>query len=92
MLALKLMDTPTYRSLETIVCNSKNNNNNCSTANLYFLIISKRNIKSIRQLVSLPEDKRRALLRSLSDEQYRDILVVCSSMPSLDVSYRCEVS
>nr|CAH8861224.1 unnamed protein product [Trichobilharzia regenti] len=58
---------------------------------LRHMATKQRNIKSIRQLVSLPEDKRRALLRSLSDEQYRDILVVCSSMPSLDVSYRCEV-
>ncbi|KAK4468232.1 hypothetical protein MN116_008388 [Schistosoma mekongi] len=58
---------------------------------LRHMATKQRNIKSIRQLVSLPEDKRRALLRSLSDEQYRDILVVCSSMPSLELSYRCEV-
>ena len=51
-----------------------------------------RNIKSIRQLVGLPDDKRRALLRSLSDEQYRDVLVVCASMPLLEISYTCEVS
>lgn len=52
----------------------------------------KRNIKSIRQLVRLPDDKRRALLRSLSDEQYRDLLNVCTAMPTLSISYRCEVS
>ncbi|VDP52345.1 unnamed protein product [Schistosoma margrebowiei] len=50
-----------------------------------------RNIKSVRQLINLPDDKRRALLRSLSDEQYRDILIVSSSMPYLELSYRCEV-
>ncbi|KAH8858082.1 Translocation protein SEC63 like [Schistosoma japonicum] len=42
---------------------------------LRHMATKQRNIKSIRQLVSLPEDKRRALLRSLSDEQYRDILI-----------------
>ncbi|CAL8108613.1 unnamed protein product [Calicophoron daubneyi] len=50
-----------------------------------------RNIKSVRQLIRLPDDKRRALLRSLSDEQYRDLLNVCASMPLLEISYRCEV-
>uniref|UniRef100_A0A095A3V0 Translocation protein SEC63-like protein n=1 Tax=Schistosoma haematobium TaxID=6185 RepID=A0A095A3V0_SCHHA len=39
-------------------------------------LLSDRNIKSVRQLINLPDDKRRALLRSLSDEQYRDILIV----------------
>lgn len=58
--------------------------------NIYFP--SQRNIKSVRQLINLPDDKRRALLRSLSDEQYRDILIVSSSMPYLELSYRCEVS
>ncbi|CAH8602494.1 unnamed protein product [Heterobilharzia americana] len=58
---------------------------------LRHMAAKQRNIKSIRQLISLPEDKRRALLRSLSDEQYRDILIVSSSMPSLEISYRCEV-
>ncbi|KER19683.1 hypothetical protein T265_11610 [Opisthorchis viverrini] len=50
-----------------------------------------RNLKTIRQFVRLPEDKRRNLLRNLSDEEYRDVLNVCASMPSLEISYRCEV-
>ncbi|VDP79248.1 unnamed protein product [Echinostoma caproni] len=56
-----------------------------------FRLLFTRNIKSIRQLVRLPDEKRRALLRSLSDEQYRDLLNVCASMPMLSISYQCEV-
>ncbi|XP_018652708.1 DNAj-related [Schistosoma mansoni] len=58
---------------------------------LRHMATKQRNIKSVRQLINLPDDKRRALLRSLSDEQYRDILTVSSSMPYLELSYRCEV-
>ncbi|CAH8612440.1 unnamed protein product [Schistosoma haematobium] len=58
---------------------------------LRHMATKQRNIKSVRQLINLPDDKRRALLRSLSDEQYRDILIVSSSMPYLELSYRCEV-
>ncbi|CAH8533122.1 unnamed protein product [Schistosoma turkestanicum] len=58
---------------------------------LRHIAAKQRNIKSIRQLINLPDDKRRTLLRSLSDEQYRDIIIVSSSMPSLELSYRCEV-
>ncbi|THD21596.1 Translocation protein SEC63 protein [Fasciola hepatica] len=58
---------------------------------LRHMAAKQRNIKSIRQLVRFPDDKRRALLRSLSDEQYRDMLNVCASMPMLTISYRCEV-
>lgn len=58
---------------------------------LRHMAAKQRNIKSIRQLVRLPDDKRRALLRSLSDEQYRDLLNVCTAMPTLSISYRCEV-
>ncbi|KAF5400536.1 Translocation protein SEC63 [Paragonimus heterotremus] len=61
------------------------------SSQLRHMVAKQRNIKSIRQLVKIPDEKRRTLLRSLSDEQYRDVLNVCASMPSLEVTYRCEV-
>ncbi|CAH8643229.1 unnamed protein product [Dicrocoelium dendriticum] len=61
------------------------------SSQLRHMAAKQRNIKSIRQLVRLPDDKRRSLLRSLSDEQYRDVLNVCASMPILEIGYRCEV-
>lgn len=61
------------------------------SSQLRHMAAKQRNIKSIRQLVRLPDDKRRSLLRSLSDEQYRDVLNVCASIPVLEIGYRCEV-
>jgi translocation protein SEC63 len=38
----------------------------------------------------LPADDRRALLKSLSDEQYEDITKVLGNMPYIDFQVRCE--
>ena len=36
----------------------------------------KRNIKSLKQLAQMKEEDRRSLLRSLNDEQYKDVIKV----------------
>ncbi|VDN49874.1 unnamed protein product [Dibothriocephalus latus] len=51
-----------------------------------------RSVKTVRQLAEMPDDRRRVLLRNLSDEQYRDILNVLAGMPDLQLSAHCEVS
>ncbi|XP_065056984.1 translocation protein SEC63 homolog [Rhopilema esculentum] len=45
----------------------------------------KRHIKTIRHFVGMKNDERRMLLRTLSDEQYQDIINVCWSYPHLEV-------
>jgi hypothetical protein len=38
----------------------------------------------------LPADDRRALLKSIPDEQYADIIKVLGNMPYIDFQVRCE--
>ncbi|VDM68345.1 unnamed protein product [Strongylus vulgaris] len=47
--------------------------------------LRKGRIYSCGDLAALDAEKRRCLLKSLSDEQYRDVLVVLSSMPRLSI-------
>ena len=42
-----------------------------------------RNIRSIKQFVSMKEDERRALLRNFTDDEYRDVMNVCASLPNV---------
>jgi len=49
-----------------------------------------RNIRSLKQLVSMNDDDRRSLLRQLTDSEYRDVLSVCAMMPSVDISVHSE--
>jgi len=58
---------------------------------LRHFVNKKRNIRSIRQLISLKGAERRALLRSLSDEQYHDVMQVCAQMPSIRIVVTSEV-
>lgn len=51
----------------------------------------KRNIKSIKQFVALDNEERRMLLRTLSDEQYQDVLNVCISFPYLEIGVKTKV-
>jgi translocation protein SEC63 len=39
----------------------------------------------------MSEPDRRALLRQLSDAEYRDVLNVCAMMPNIEINVRCEV-
>jgi hypothetical protein len=48
--------------------------------------ITKRNIFTIKQFVTMKDADRRSVLRYLSDEQYEDIMRVCSSYPNIDMN------
>jgi len=54
------------------------------------LVCVQRNIRSLKQLVSMNDDDRRLLLRQLTDSEYRDVLSVCAMMPSVDITAHCE--
>ena len=45
----------------------------------------KRNIKTLHQLARMKDEERRSLLRTLTDEQYRDVIRVLSLMPVLNI-------
>jgi len=51
----------------------------------------KRNIKTLQQLAKMKDEDRRSLLRTLTDEQYRDVIRVLSLMPLLSVKVTTEV-
>ncbi|CAL4115189.1 unnamed protein product, partial [Meganyctiphanes norvegica] len=58
---------------------------------LRHFVTKKKPVKSIEHLVSLPATERRHVLRSLSDEEFSDTMVVCSKMPKITMSVKCEV-
>uniref|UniRef100_A0A1I7XEW2 SEC63 domain-containing protein n=1 Tax=Heterorhabditis bacteriophora TaxID=37862 RepID=A0A1I7XEW2_HETBA len=47
--------------------------------------LRKSRVYSCGDLAAMDGEKRRAVLKSLSDQQYRDVLVVLSSMPRLSI-------
>lgn len=49
-----------------------------------------RNIRNFHQLVSMKDDERRALLRQLSDSEYRDVMNVVATLPNVEVKVNCE--
>merc|ERR1719242_206253 len=51
----------------------------------------KRNIKTLQQLAKMKDEDRRSLLRSLTDDQYRDIIRVLALIPIIDVEVTTEV-
>jgi len=51
----------------------------------------KRNIKTLHQLARMKDEERRSLLRTLTDEQYRDVIRVLSLMPILNIKVTTEV-
>lgn len=55
-----------------------------------FFYAFQRHIKNLQQLAQLPADDRRALLKSIPDEQYADIMKVLGNMPYIDFQVRCE--
>lgn len=57
---------------------------------LTIIIFLQRHIKNLQQLAQLPSDDRRALLKSIPDEQYADIIKVLGTMPYIDFQVRCE--
>ncbi|CAB3372878.1 Hypothetical predicted protein [Cloeon dipterum] len=59
--------------------------------NLKWFSSKKRHIKNLQQLAQLPAEDRRALLKSIPDENYSDIMKVLGNMPYIDFQVRCEV-
>jgi len=51
----------------------------------------KRNIKTLQQLAKMKDEDRRSVLRSLNDEQYRDVIRVLALIPIIDVDVTTEV-
>ena len=49
-----------------------------------------RNIRNIRQLVSMREDERRALLRSLANDEYANVMSMCASLPHVEMNVKTE--
>lgn len=59
--------------------------------NLRYFTTKKRNIRNITTFAQMRNEDRRDMLRSLSQEQYEDIMIVLGNMPLLDVDTRTEV-
>merc|ERR1711936_830532 len=51
----------------------------------------RRNIKSLKQLAMGAEEDRRSLLRSVTDEQYKDLMKVLAGFPQLSMTITTEV-
>merc|ERR1719187_808063 len=51
----------------------------------------RRNIKTLTQLAQMKDEERRSLLRSIDDDQYKDVMKVLRLMPSLSMNVRTEV-
>ena len=49
-----------------------------------------RNIRNIRQLVSMREDERRALLRSLANDEYENVMSMCANLPHVEMNVKTE--
>jgi len=62
-----------------------------SQENLRHFNTKKRKIKTMRQFVGMPNDERRMLLRTLSDEQYQDIINACWSFPHIEFEVKIKV-
>lgn len=50
----------------------------------------KRNIFNIRQFVATDHEERRSILRNLSDEQYDDVMRVCSNYPYVEIDAKIQ--
>ena len=54
------------------------------------LVCEQRNIRHLRDFVSMKDEDRRLMLRSLGDGEYRDIMQVCGYMPFVEMNIRSE--
>ncbi|CAG9771193.1 unnamed protein product [Ceutorhynchus assimilis] len=59
--------------------------------NLKYFMSKKRQIKTLQQYAQLKSEDRRALLRSLSDDEYENVMKVLGKMPHLDFQITVEV-
>jgi len=58
---------------------------------LKYFCSKRRNIKTLKGVAQMNEENRRSLLRSLTDEQYRDVVKVLGLMPVIEMDVRTEV-
>ncbi|KAF7270058.1 translocation protein Sec63 [Rhynchophorus ferrugineus] len=59
--------------------------------NLKYFMSKKRQIKTLQQYAQLKGEDRRAILRSLSDDEYEDVMKVLGKMPFVDFQITVEV-
>ncbi|CAD5126075.1 DgyrCDS14241 [Dimorphilus gyrociliatus] len=59
---------------------------------LSHFVTKRRCIKTIKQFVEMKSKERRALLRTLSDAEYRDVMNVCARMPDIDLKAEVAVN
>ncbi|XP_035687196.1 translocation protein SEC63 homolog [Branchiostoma floridae] len=53
--------------------------------NLRHFVSKRRNVRSIRQLATMDEKDRRALLRNMTDEEYEDVMEVIKNFPIVEM-------
>lgn len=58
--------------------------------NLKYFMSKKRHIKSLQQYAQLKGEDRRSLLRSLSDEEYENVMKVLGRMPYITFDINVE--
>lgn len=58
---------------------------------LRYFVSKKRPIRNLQQFAQLPAEESRAVLRSLSDFEYENVMKVLGRMPLIDFSIKCEV-
>ncbi|RUS73201.1 hypothetical protein EGW08_019047 [Elysia chlorotica] len=51
----------------------------------------KRDIRHIRDFISMKDEDRRAMLRGLTDAEYIDVMTVCANLPFVEMNVRTEV-
>ena len=47
-------------------------------------------MKTIEQLIALPATERRHVLRSLSEEEFNEVMIVCRRMPKIEMEVNYE--
>jgi translocation protein SEC63 len=52
----------------------------------HVFLFFQRYIRSIEEFVKMREEDRRNMLRNMSDDDYRDVMNVCASMPYIQMN------
>ncbi|RNA03877.1 translocation SEC63-like protein, partial [Brachionus plicatilis] len=60
-------------------------------SHLKHFMTKKRNIANIKQFVQTSDSDRRSILRNLTDEQYDDIMRVCTYYPNVEMNYKVNI-
>lgn len=58
---------------------------------LRHFVSKRRPVKTIEQLLALPATERHHVLRSLAEEEFNDVMIVCSRMPKIEMEVNYEV-